>query len=52
MNSLDDFVMKKAWTIFFKLFTVLCSVLLDSVYVAFCTLFNNDNIREVRYYQW
>jgi len=45
---LDDFVMKQARTkIFFQLSTVPCSVLLDSVIVAFCTFFNNDSIREV-----
>jgi len=45
---LDDFVMKKARTkIFFKLFTVLCSVLLDSVIVAFCAFSNIDSISEV-----
>ena len=26
---------------------MLCSVLLDSVIVAFCTFFNNNSIREV-----
>jgi len=31
----------------FQLFTVLCSVLLDSVIVAICTFFTNDSIREV-----
>jgi len=39
--------MKKARTKPSQLFTGLCSVLLDSMIVAFCRNFNNDSIREV-----
>jgi len=31
----------------FKLFTGLCSALLDSIIVAFCKYFNNDRIKGV-----
>ena len=46
---LENFVMKKAGRIFFYLFTVLCSTLLDSIIVAFYfyTYFNNDSISEI-----
>jgi len=42
---LDDFIMKDR-TKTFWMFIGLCSALLDSMIVAFCTYFNNDRIRE------
>ena len=44
---LDDFVMKKARAKPFHLFAGLCSALLDSTIVAFCTYFVNDGITEI-----